>query len=61
MILNNVLIINEAFKLEAQEDVCYAKLMMMMMMIYLAYNMNIAEKMRKFLQAATVSVLVLHQ
>jgi len=42
-----VLIIIEALKLEAQEAVCYAKLMLMI--IYLAYDMNITEKNEKIL------------
>ena len=37
----------KALKLEAQEAECYAKLMMMI--IYLAYNMNIVEKNEKIL------------
>jgi len=37
-----LIIIIKALKLEAQEAVCYAKLMMMI--IYLAYNMNVSEK-----------------
>ena len=51
---------NEALKLEAQEVVCYAKLMMMMM-IYLAYKMHTSEKNEKIIVGSHCFYLMLCQ
>lgn len=58
MVLNNFA--NEAPKLQAQEVVCYAKLMtMVMMMIHLAYKMHPSEKNEKILVGSHCFYLVL--